>query len=311
MKEKSIITDIQRYCIHDGDGIRTTVFFKGCPLHCLWCHNPETQNPNKELLDQVEKCTGCGVCMEICPEHAVAMEPIAAAQQERAVTDRTKCMACQTCVEYCVSNLREISGKEYSVKQLFDEICKDEMFYQESGGGVTLSGGEVMTSNLAFLEELLKKLKRYGITVTIDTCGYTSWERFERILPYVDTFLYDVKLIDDVSHQKYTGVSNTQILSNLEKLSIAGAKIYIRVPVIVEVNGNITELGRIVSYLKDKQINPAKICLLPYHNTGSAKYERLGGTYPGEGFTRPSEEAMEDYVKLFQTAGFKEVQIGG
>ena len=161
----SLITDIQKYSIHDGDGIRTTVFFKGCRLRCVWCHNPETQSYKKELLFDQEKCVGCGACVAACPNGAVSM------QDAKAVTDRSKCTACGECIDYCLQNIREVAGREYSVSELVKEIRKDEMFYEESGGGVTLSGGEVMTADMDYVEELVKQLQRIGISVTIDTSG--------------------------------------------------------------------------------------------------------------------------------------------
>lgn len=301
----SYITSIQKYSIHDGDGIRTTVFFKGCPLSCKWCHNPETQKYEPELLFHEEKCVGCGLCASVCEKNAITME------NGKARQDFSACTHCGACVDACNLNLREIVGKEYTVEELFKELKKDEMFYEQSGGGVTLSGGEVMTADMDFVSALCKKLHRYGISVTIDTCGQAPFENYERLLPYVNTFLYDIKTTDETLHREYIGTDTGTILSNLEKLSAAGARIYIRIPVIKEVNGNKEAMQNIIRFLKEKNIQTAQINLLPYHNTGSAKYTRMGIPYPGEGLHAPSKEELEQFVLLFKEHGFSKVKIGG
>lgn len=301
----SLITSIQKYSIHDGDGIRTTVFFKGCGLRCVWCHNPETQSYKKQPLYNKEQCVGCRSCEMACPHKAIHEE------NGKVVTDLSLCDACGTCTDYCNLNLREIIGKEYSIDELVKELKKDEMFYEESGGGVTLSGGEVMTADMEYVEALCKKLVRLGITVTIDTCGYAPYENYERILPYVDTFLYDIKTMDTEVHKKYVGAGNELILANLEKLNAAGARIYIRIPTIKEVNGTDEDMGAIISYLLEKNIHAACVNLLPYHNTGSSKYEKIGMKYEGYEFHAPDNEEMEHFVGLFKEAGFHNVKIGG
>lgn len=301
----SLITSIQKYSIHDGDGIRTTVFFKGCGLRCVWCHNPETQSYKKQPLYDRERCTGCRSCEAACPQRAIHEE------NGKVVTDLTLCDACGTCTDYCNLNLREIAGREYTVDELVKELKKDEMFYEQSGGGVTLSGGEVMTADMDYVEALLRKLNRLGITVTIDTCGYAPYENFERLLPYIDTFLYDIKTMDSEIHKKYMGAGNELILSNLERLNAAGARIYIRIPVIKEVNGTDAAMKAVISYLLEKNIHAACVNLLPYHNTGSGKYERLGEIYKGESLHAPEKEEMEHFVTLFKEAGFHNVKIGG
>lgn len=301
----SLITSIQKYSIHDGEGIRTTVFFKGCLLKCAWCHNPETQSFQKDVLHDKERCQGCKSCENACPQKAISTK------DGKAVTDLEACDRCATCTEFCVLNLREIAGKEYTVNELVKELKKDEMFYEESGGGVTLSGGEVMTADMNFIEELVKKLQRIGITVTIDTCGQAPFENYERILPYIDTILYDIKTMDNEVHKKYMGMGNEQILKNLEGISEKGARIYIRIPVIKGVNATDGDLKAIADYLKEKQIQVTKVNLLPYHNTGSGKYEKLGRTYEGTAFETPSKEEMEHFVALFKESGFHNVKIGG
>lgn len=250
-----------------------------------------------------ECCIGCGKCESICPQHAIHME------SEAAVTDFSLCDACGTCMDSCNLNLREIIGKEYTIAELVKEIKKDEMFYEESGGGVTLSGGEVMVSDINYVEALCKRLKREGISIFIDTCGHAPYENFERMLSYVDTFLYDIKIMDAQKHQKYTGVNNIQILSNLELLNAAGAKIYLRIPTIKGINADEASMKEIINYLQDKKITPEQIHLLPYHNTGSIKYEKMGLIYEGNKLARPTDEELKCFAKLFKTHGFSQVKV--
>ena len=300
-----LVTNIQKYSIHDGDGIRTSVFFKGCPLRCVWCHNPETQKYKNQLLTSYEKCTGCGFCVPVCESHAIQII------NGKAELDTKRCTVCGKCTEVCPQNIRETAGKEYTIPELIKELRKDEMFYEESGGGVTLSGGEVMVMDMDYIEELVKKLHRFGISVTIDTCGYAPYENYQRILPYTETFLYDIKVMAQEKHKKYMGVENSLILENLEKLSADGAHIYIRIPTIKEVNGTDEDMQQIIDFLLDKKIRVAQVNLLPYHNNGSSKYARLGEEYEGKELSAPSKEEMEHFVGLFQKAGFHNTKIGG
>ena len=226
------------------------------------------------------------------------------------MTDTNRCQVCGRCVDACDLNLRELAGKEYTVEELLKELKKDEMFYEESGGGVTLSGGEVMLADMDDVENLAKGLYKAGISVTIDTCGYAPYQNFERLLKYVDTFLYDIKMMDKEKHQRYVGVGNGEILSNLERISRNGAKIYIRIPVISGVNADRKSMEDILTYLVGKNIRVSQINLLPYHNTGISKYARLGLIYPGEKFQTPGREQMEQFADLFKEAGYK-VKIGG
>jgi len=299
------VTSIQKYSIHDGDGIRTTIFFKGCPLTCTWCHNPETQSYQKQTTHDLEKCVSCGSCMKACPRQAIYEE------QGRILTDFNKCNSCGVCLDYCVLNLREIMGTEYTIEELTAQIKKDEMFYEESGGGVTLSGGEVMTQNMDYIEALIRAINRQGISITVDTCGYAPYANFARILPFVNTFLYDIKAMDSAIHKQYTGVGNELILENLNKLNSDGARIFIRIPLIKEVNGTAQEMELIINYLKQHAINPAQVNLLPYHNTGSGKYNKLGQEYEGTKLHAPVPDEMEQFAALFKQAGFQNTKIGG
>ena len=300
------ITNIQKFSIHDGDGIRTTVFFKGCPLKCEWCHNPETQRFEKEMQVDREKCTGCGTCASVCPNGAVRMT-----EDHRPAWDPKACTFCGKCENFCPAGSREIVGREYTVKELTKELMKDQMFYEESGGGVTFSGGEVMSMDMDFILAMAKELKRQDVTLTIDTCGYVPYERFEKILPYVNTFLYDVKVMDPELHKKYMGTDNKLILENLIRLSQDGARIYIRIPTIKEVNGNEQNMKETIAFLKEHDIHPAGVNLLPYHDTGSGKYAKLDMEYKGTDLHAPDKEEMEAFAALFVNAGFTNTKIGG
>ena len=304
--EMKNITNIQKFSIHDGDGIRTTVFFKGCPLKCEWCHNPETQRFEKEMQVDREKCTGCGTCASVCPNGAVRMT-----EDHRPSWDPKACTFCGKCENFCPAGVREIVGREYTVKELTKELMKDQMFYEESGGGVTFSGGEVMSMDMDFILAMAKELKRQDVTLTIDTCGYVPYERFEKILPYVNTFLYDVKVMDPELHKKYMGTDNKLILENLIRLSQDWARIYIRIPTIKEVNGNEENMKETIAFLKQHDIHPAGVNLLPYHDTGSGKYAKLDMEYKGTDLHAPDKEEMEALAALFVNAGFTNTKIGG
>ena len=251
---KATIFDIERSSFVDGPGIRTTVFFKGCNLRCEWCHNPESQSKNKQILFYKDKCTGCEKCKSVCP---YAFE---------------KCDFCGKCALYCPQDARKICGKEYTVEEVLSEILKDKAYYGESGG-VTFSGGECMLQ-IDFLKAILEKCKENSIHTAVDTAGNVPWEYFEKILPYTDLFLYDVKCFSEDLHKDGTGVSNRLILENLQKLSKAKAEIIVRIPVIPEFNGNDYEMQKIADFLKDLRIN--KVELLPYHAMGEHKWSAIG-----------------------------------
>ena len=299
------ITNIQKFSIHDGDWIRTTVFFKGCPLKCEWCHNPETQKFEKEMQVDREKCTGCGACAAVCPNGAIHME------EGRPILDAEACVFCGKCTRFCPTGAREVIGQEYTVKELVKELMKDQMFYEESGGGVTLSGGEVMSMDMDYLLAVAKELKRQDVTLTIDTCGFVPYEKFQELLPYVNTFLYDVKVMDPELHKKYMGTDNALILENLVRLAKDGARIYIRIPTVKEVNGNEENMKETIAFLQEHDIHPAQINLLPYHDTGSGKYRKLDMEYKGTDLHAPDKEEMEALAALFINAGYKNTKIGG
>ena len=309
---KPYITNIQKYSIHDGEGIRTTVFFKGCPLSCLWCHNPETQRFTPEVLVDPAACAGCGECARICPEQAVRMEG------PRPVTDSGACTGCEECLDYCLKNARVVSGKTYPVEELMKELEKDRAFYEQSGGGVTLSGGEVLAQDMDYVENLAKMVKERGMTLTIDTCGAVPFSRIERIVPWTDVFLYDIKLLDSQKAMRYLGSDGRLALENLKKFSDFLAKqsqnparIWIRLPIIGGVNDTKEHIEAVADFLLKKKIRFERISLLPYHNTGSGKYNRLGRRYEGEEYYVPDHGWLEEMADYLKTKGLSPVKIGG
>lgn len=300
------VTNIQKYSIHDGDGIRTTVFFKGCHLKCLWCHNPETQKFEPELQVDSPKCKGCGRCAAVCPQGAITIS-----EEGKAVIDRAKCTVCGKCEEVCLGNYRTVVGRDYSVRELVKICLQDQMFYEESHGGVTLSGGEVMAMDTEYIQALVKALYREGIDVAIDTCGQAPYSSYKAILPYVHTWLYDIKVMDNEKHRKYMGMGNKTILENLKGIASEGARIYIRIPTVKEVNGDRESMQEIISFLRENNIRPPQVNLLPYHSTGSHKYGKLGREYQAADLTTPTDEEMQEFVKQWNEAGFTNVKIGG
>lgn len=299
--DTGMVFNIQKFSVHDGPGIRTTVFFKGCPLKCSWCHNPESQKFNKELMFSKDKCTDCGKCIQHCSSGAIRME------NGTVVNDYGKCSLCGRCTDYCVNNARELVGDEVSIKEIVKEIDKDMVFYDQSQGGVTFSGGEAMCQP-GIIKELAKRCSEKGISVAVDTCGHVPFESFEEILDYVDVFLYDIKHMDSDRHKKYTGAGNELILENLIKLSERGANINLRIPVIGGVNDDDRTMNNIIEFVKGTNIR--KVNLLPYHDIAKNKYDKLGKVYETELFRKPSEEHMEEWKKMFEKNGFI-TKIGG
>jgi pyruvate formate lyase activating enzyme len=271
-----MIFDIQRASTVDGPGVRTTVFFKGCNLNCAWCHNPESQSPKPQMLYFRNRCKGCGKCKTVCENGQIA------------------CTLCGKCALYCPYDARRICGKEYDVDEVMREIVKDVAFYQNSDGGATFSGGECMLQ-IDFLEGVLKECKKNGIHTAVDTAGCVPWAYFERILPYVDLFLYDVKCADDALHCKMTGVSNRLILENL-RLLCDRADVLVRIPVIPTVNANDEEMGRLAALLAP--LKTVGVELLPYHRLGEGKNEALGRD--GAVFDVPRAEEMKRFGGWFQ-----------
>ena len=260
------IFEIKRFAVHDGDGIRTTVFFKGCPLRCVWCHNPEGLYAKPQLAYYSHKCTMCGYCATACPNGAHLID------DSKHTFNHEKCIACGKCESECFNDALKLYGKEMTVDELLPHLLEDREFFENSGGGVTLSGGECLLQ-ADFCQELLKQLKSYGINTAIDTCGYVSREAFDKVIPYTDTFLYDIKAIDEEVHIKCTGHSNKIILDNLKYIDSCNKNIEIRIPYVPMFNDG--EMEKISEFLKDIK-NVKKVRVLPYHNYAGSKYEALG-----------------------------------
>lgn len=265
------IFNIQRYSIQDGPGIRTTVFFVGCPLRCPWCSNPESQSKGPQLFYFESQCTRCKRCIEVCPNRAISVDSDGYIR-----TDRDKCKACATCVETCPNEARNISGELKTVDEVMKEVKKDSIFYRNSGGGVTASGGEP-TCQPRFLLELFQACRRSRIHTCLETCGYVSWQVLEEVLENTNLILYDIKHMDSNQHKKLTGVDNTLILENAERIVRKGIPLIIRVPLIPGHNdseGNMRDLAKFAT-----RLGVRKIDLIPYHQLGVSKYERLGMKY--------------------------------
>lgn len=266
MAVKGLVTDIKHFAVHDGRGIRTTVFLKGCPLSCRWCHNPEGIGAEPQLGYYAESCVGCGMCAKVCP---VGAHTIADGIH---VYDRKACILCGACTEVCSVNALHLYGKTMTVDAVLDIAEEDRIFYEQSGGGMTLSGGEP-TLQFAFAKALLQEAKQRGLHTAFDTCGMAATERYEALLPYVDQFLFDVKHIDGEAHKRGTGVDNALILKNLQYLSDHGASIEIRIPLIPGYNDGDDVLDAIGQLLSG--IHNTGVRVLPYHDYAGGKYAAL------------------------------------
>ncbi len=295
------IFNIQKYSIHDGPGIRTTVFLKGCPLVCWWCHNPESQKVKQEIVFWQNKCIACRDCERVCPVDGVKFD------KSGFNLDKKKCILCGKCAEVCPSEAIELIGKKITLGEAMKEIEKDMVFYEESGGGVTFSGGEPLLQ-IDLLDSLLKASKQKGIQTAVDTSGYGPWENFERIMDKVDLFLFDIKHMDDKKHKKYTGVSNESILKNLRKLAQNGNKIWIRIPIIPGINDDDLNIKMTSDYISS--LNIEDVFILPYHSIAMDKYRRLNMEYRISNIQEPMDDEMKIIGQKFKDNGIN-VKIGG
>lgn len=273
-KTGGVITNIQVYSLHDGPGVRTLVFLKGCPLKCSWCCNPECIQKDIEVEFYESKCTRCGACLKACPLGAINPD---LELKSGTKIDRSLCDACGECVKTCPAEALKMVGKTVSVDEVMEKVRKDKYFYLTSQGGLTVSGGEPL-HQFEFARELLKKAHGENIHTAIETCGQVPWKNYEAVLPYLDLILFDIKHMDPVKHKQLTGASNRLVLSNLKRLAKSGVPLVIRLPLIPDFNldrDNIEQTGEFISKLK----NVTEVNLMPFHQLGRDKYQRLGRDY--------------------------------
>ncbi|NLM51423.1 MAG: glycyl-radical enzyme activating protein [Firmicutes bacterium] len=306
------IFDIQGFSVHDGPGIRLTIFMKGCPLRCPWCHSPESVAFHTELNWMEIRCEGiekCGKCLDACPHNAIKpgkkKKSLTDDTEIQLVTvDRSKCDNCGACAKACLSQALYLCGTDYTVDEIMKYIRRDIPFYEQSGGGVTFSGGECLYQ-YEFLREVLKRCKEEGIHTAIDTSGYVDWKNIEAVLPYTDLFLYDLKNMNSKLHKMVIGVPNERILENAKKIAAAGGKFQIRIPIIPKFNDSVKsfkDAGEFICSLGDAV---EVVQLLPYHTLGVVKYERLHREAPVLVADPPADELVQARKKLLEEMGLK------
>jgi len=298
-----LIFDIKRYAINDGPGIRIVIFFKGCNLHCAWCHNPEGQSPSPERMYAPATCLRCGICIPECPEAAISMDV------DGTVTNHLICKVCGRCAEVCPAKAVEISGRTMSVTEIMREIEKERIFFDQSGGGVTFSGGEPL-QHYEFLIRLLDECAARNIHRAVDTAGHINTGLLLDVARRTDLFLYDLKLVDSERHRAWTGVPNERILANLRALAEYGANINIRIPLIGGVNDDDDNLEASARFIASLAGEPKKINLLVYHKIAQTKYQKLGRASAFQLFPEPSRERQEQAEAIFEKYGLC-ATIGG
>jgi pyruvate formate lyase activating enzyme len=295
-----IVFDLRRYSIHDGPGIRTAVFFKGCPLACKWCHNPEGISFQPELLFRANRCILCEDCLPVCPTGSIRRE------QDTIRIDRQRCRVNGACAAACPADALEVAGREWTVDQVLDAVERDRAFYKGSGGGVTFTGGEPLAQP-DFLAELLAECRERGLHTTLDTSGYAPWPVLDRLRPWVDLFLFDLKLMNDDRHREWTGVSNEDILDNLSRLAAAGQAMRVRIPLIPGVNDDEANLHQAGEFLASLPV-PPPVELLAYHDLAGAKYSSLGKDYALAELRPVDAQRMQRGVAILGKYGIRTVR---
>ncbi len=293
---KGLIFNIQRFSVHDGPGIRTTVFMKGCPLTCLWCSNPESQDFFRNLMVRDINCRGCGECVAVCVAGAIKIS-----REGGRKIDWSRCTQCLLCADACIYDSLNVCGRYVEVKDVLDEVIKDRAFYRNSGGGITVSGGEAL-SQTGFVSNLLEKAKKEGLHTAIDTSGYAPWKEMKRVLRFVDLVLFDIKHIDPEKHKRATGVDNRLIFENLAKIS-KEKSMWLRLPVIPGFNDSDEHIGKIADL--GRKIGAEKISLLPYHQGGESKSRQLGRSYKLLETKTPEAERIDHLKKIIEKSGIK------
>lgn len=298
-----LIFDIKRYAINDGPGIRIVIFLKGCNLHCAWCHNPESRSPKQERMYALSKCIRCGVCMEACPEGAISVG------QAGVAVDQAVCRLCGTCAEVCTTRALEMAGKSMSVDDIMGEIEKERVFFEQSGGGVTFSGGEPL-QHPEFLIQLLDECGKRGIHRAVDTAGSVNTHVLLEVAKRTDLFLFDLKLMDSERHRKWIGVPNERILENLRALASSGAHINVRIPLIGGVNDDDENMEASARFVASLEGEKRPVNLLVYHKIAQTKYQKLGRTEDFQLLAEPDQETQQHIVSVFQSHGIV-ATIGG
>lgn len=310
---KSLVSDIQKCSVNDGPGIRTAVFLKGCNMRCTWCHNPETVSFEKQIFWNRRLCTQPGICYDVCPENAINLPiPPEEAQAEGSTYQkiiRDRCTLCMECVTACPQGAFEISGKEMSVEDVLNVVQQDQLFYDNSGGGLTLSGGE-LTSHQVFARALLQGAKKRHLHIAIDTNGHCDWPVLEELAGMADVVLFDIKHLDNEAHKKATGVGNKKVLANLERLSQTGVEIWVRIPVIPDLTNSVEYQVQVADFLAGLTGKISRVDLIPYHNWCQSKYDWLGEDWGHADNEAIEPGELEKFRGLYESKGLR-VVIGG